>query len=408
MSYVSKNLKEDIKHKVSIIELADEYFGIERKGRLYSIRPQNMAGEDFSSITLYPDSNSYYRWSSHHGGDIISFVMETHIENISTYKQALGFLAKRINPDLNIEFTKREDTARSLSPAERHKELVSRLHLDSDSRNCVAYLIKERGINPEIVSEGIRRGYIRQVVNENDVYLVDGRKTDRETFEQSQSPGKKMFHNVNRNLAFIGLHNGAVSNVCYRGINNASSFKSEERASDRNWAWIWEIPVINGRRMLSDDSKLYVFEGYVDMLSYLSLRLENGEDINRDMYVSLGSASKYRAAINIADTYGINSMVVAMDNDKAGDLYARKLHEEFSANYEGMKKELDELAGKEVLSSSDQERLSFLRSRVTDDKVTAKRIRSVGKDWNVDLQKKRGIHYRAEKDIKKAPVGDAR
>lgn len=408
MSYVSKNLKEDIKHKVSIIELADEYFGIERKGRLYSIRPQNMAGEDFSSITLYPDSNSYYRWSSHHGGDIISFVMETHIENISTYKQALGFLAKRINPDLNIEFTKREDTARSLSPAERHKELVSRLHLDSDSRNCVAYLIKERGINPEIVSEGIRRGYIRQVVNENDVYLVDGRKTDRETFEQSQSPGKKMFHNVNRNLAFIGLHNGAVSNVCYRGINNASSFKSEERASDRNWAWIWEIPVINGRRMLSNDSKLYVFEGYVDMLSYLSLRLENGEDINRDMYVSLGSASKYRAAINIADTYGINSMVVAMDNDKAGDLYARKLHEEFSANYEEMKKELDELAGKEMLSSSDQVRLSFLRRRVTDERVTAKRIRSVGKDWNVDLQKKRGIHYRAEKDIKKAPTGDAR
>lgn len=408
MSYVSKNLKEDIKHKVSIIELADEYFGIERKGRLYSIRPQNMAGEDFSSITLYPDSNSYYRWSSHHGGDIISFVMETHIENISTYKQALGFLAKRINPDLNIEFTKREDATRSLSPAERHKELVSRLHLDSDSRNCIAYLIKERGINPEIVSEGIRRGYIRQVVNENDVYLVDGRKTDRETFEQSQSPGKKMFHNVNRNLAFIGLHNGAVSNVCYRGINNASSFKSEEKASDRNWAWIWEIPVINGRRMLSDDSKLYVFEGYVDMLSYLSLRLENGEDINRDMYVSLGSTSKYRATINIADTYGINSMVVAMDNDNAGDLYARKLYEEFSANYEGMKKELDELAGKEVLSSSDQERLGFLRRRVTDDKVTAKRIRSVRKDWNVDLQKKRGIHYRAEKDIKKAPEGDAR
>lgn len=408
MSYVSKNLKEDIKHKVSIIELADEYFGIERKGRLYSIRPQNMAGEDFSSITLYPDSNSYYRWSSHHGGDIISFVMETHIENISSYKQALGFLAKRINPDLNIEFTKREDSAKSLSPAERHKELVSRLHLDSDSRNCVAYLIKERGINPEIVSEGIRRGYIRQVVNENDVYLVDGRKTDKETFDKSQSPGKKMFHNVNRNLAFIGLHNGAVSNVCYRGINNASSFKSEERASDRNWAWIWEIPVINGRRTLSNDSKLYVFEGYIDMLSYLSLRLENGEDINRDMYVSLGSASKYRAAINIADTYRINSMVVAMDNDKAGDLYARKLYEEFSANYEGMKKELDELAGKEVLSSSDQERLSFLRRRVTDEKVTAKRIRSVGKDWNVDLQKKRGIHYRAEKDIKKASAGDAR
>lgn len=144
------------------------------------------------------------------------------------------------------------------------------------------------------------------------------------------------------------------------------------------------------------------------MLSYLSLRLENGEDINRDMYVSLGSASKYRAAINIADTYRINSMVVAMDNDKAGDLYARKLYKEFSANYEGMKKELDELAGKEVLSSSDEERLSFLRRRVTDEKVTAKRIRSVGKDWNVDLQKKRGIHYRAEKDIKKASAGDAR
>ena len=48
MSYVSKNLKEDIKHKVSIIELADEYFGIERKGRLqpavHTDQPAMMVG----------------------------------------------------------------------------------------------------------------------------------------------------------------------------------------------------------------------------------------------------------------------------------------------------------------------------------------------------------------------------
>ena len=397
-SYISKNLKEDIKHKVSIIDLADEYFGIIKRGSLYSIKPQGRGGGDFSSIQLYPDTNSFYRWSNSKGGDVISFVIETHLANIQNYKEAISFLAKRINPDINIEFKQKEAATKELSPIERHKTLLESMNIDTNVKNVVAYLIKERGINSRIVSEGISRGYIKQVVNENDVYYCEGKKVDKKTFEDSSSPDKKHYHNENINIAFIGRKNGVISNVCYRGINNASSFKFENKASDHDWGWMWEIPTVEGKRLLSSEAKLYVFEGYIDMLSYLSLRLENGENINNDMYLSLGSATKYQAAIKIAEYYSMNRIVIAMDNDEAGERYTYKLAQEFKENYNQTKEEIVTMEAKENLSDQERMRLAKMKHRILKGNPEIKCVRSRGKDWNVDLQNKRGIHYRAEKE----------
>lgn len=397
-SYISQNLKEDIKHKVSIIDLADEYFGVVKKGSLYSIKPQGQGRSDFSSILLYPDTNSFYRWSNSRGGDIISFVIETHLANISNYREAIAFLAKKINPEMNIEFKKREAANQELSPAQRHKTLLESMNIDSNVRNIVAYLIKERGINTKIVSEGISRGYIKQVRNENDIYYLEGKKVTKEVFEASDNPNKKFYHNENKNIAFIGRKNGAISNVCYRGINNASSFKFEKSASDRDWGWIWEIPSVEGKRILSPDARLYVFEGYIDMLSYLSLRIENGENINKDMYLSLGSATKYKAAINIADHYSFNRIVIAFDNDEAGSKYTNQLAKEMKERIEELNHEKTLLNKKEgQLNHEEEKRLRHIDDLLEKGPMEIKRVISRGKDWNVDLQKKRGIIYRGEK-----------
>lgn len=397
-SYISQNLKEDIKHKVSIIDLADEYFGVVKKGSLYSIKPQGQGRSDFSSILLYPDTNSFYRWSNSRGGDIISFVIETHLANISNYREAIAFLAKKINPEMNIEFKKREAANQELSPAQRHKTLLESMNIDSNVRNIVAYLIKERGINTKIVSEGISRGYIKQVRNENDIYYLEGKKVTKEVFEASDNPNKKFYHNENKNIAFIGRKNGAISNVCYRGINNASSFKFEKSASDRDWGWIWEIPSVEGKRILSPDARLYVFEGYIDMLSYLSLRIENGENINKDMYLSLGSATKYKAAINIADHYSFNRIVIAFDNDEAGSKYTNQLAKEMKERIEELNHEKALLNKKEgQLNHEEEKRLRHIDDLLEKGPMEIKRVISRGKDWNVDLQKKRGIIYRGEK-----------
>lgn len=397
-SYISKNLKEDIKHKVSIIDLADEYFGIIKRGSLYSIKPQGRGGGDFSSIQLYPDTNSFYRWSNSKGGDVISFVMETHLANIQNYKEAISFLAKRINPDINIEFKQKEAATKELSPIERHKTLLEKMKIDSNVRNIVAYLIKERGINTKIVSEGISRGYIKQVRNENDIYYLEGKKVTKEVFEASDNPNKKFYHNENKNIAFIGRKNGAISNVCYRGINNTSSFKFEEKASDRDWGWLWEIPAVEGKRILSPDAKLYVFEGYIDMLSYLSLRIENGENINQDMYLSLGSATKYKSAINIADHYSFNKIVIAFDNDEAGSKYTNQLVKDMKERMEELNHEKAMLDKKEgQLTLEEEKRLCHIDGLLEKGPMEIKRVISRGKDWNVDLQKKRGIIYRGEK-----------
>lgn len=395
MVYISNNLKEDIKHKVSIVELADEYFGVIRKGSLYSIVPQNKGGEDFSSILLYPNTNSFYRWAKRKGGDIISFVLETQIEGITSYNQAMAFLARRIDPSLNIEY--REQAKREMSAEDRHMELTKNLNADTDNRNVIAYLIRERGINKDIIMQGIERGYIKQVKNECDIYFVDGQRTDKQEFENSKSQNKKMFHRVNKNIAFIGKKNGAISNVCYRGINKGSGFKAEEKACDRNWGWLWEIPSKDGRRELQSDAKLYVFEGYVDMLSFLSFKLENNEDINKDMYVSLGSATKYLSAVNIAEYYSLKTVVIGFDNDEKGELYTKELAKAFKNKNEKIRKDILKLKEKAELTPEEQHRLNELKQMESRGCRTVKRVRSQGKDWNVDLQKKRGIEYRGEK-----------
>ena len=77
----SKKIIQEIKEHVSIVDLASEYFDVTKKW-LFRHQWSGNDGGDFSSVVIYPETNSFFRQSNRHGGDVISFVQETQIEEL--------------------------------------------------------------------------------------------------------------------------------------------------------------------------------------------------------------------------------------------------------------------------------------------------------------------------------------
>ena len=81
MAKITRDIIEEVKKHVSILDLASEYFELTRKRGYLGIK--NVSSDsDYSSLKLFPDTNTYVRFSGKGGGDVIQFVRDTHIEGI--------------------------------------------------------------------------------------------------------------------------------------------------------------------------------------------------------------------------------------------------------------------------------------------------------------------------------------
>lgn len=329
MAKLTKEQIDKVKNGVDIMSLAQEYFSLVRKGNYYQIESEN---GQYDSVIIYPNTNSFFRWSTGIGGDVIKFVTELQIEDNKTFRDAFNFLQKRIDPSL-LEKPKKEVSKekKTLSKKERVEMLEKNLIKDVDNKNAIAYLLNERGINKGIVYDGIDRGNILQV------------KT----------------YNGNRGIAFVGRDEyNLLSCVTVRGINNNSSFKGELDGCDYTVGWRWHPKNEIGQQYIDPDKPVICFESYIDMLSYMSLKEILGSKYNDGCtYISTGSATKYKTVLEFAkENPEVKNYKIAFDNDEAGDRFSKKL--------------IDQLK---------------------DMGKNANRAVSKEKDWNDELKKVKGI-----------------
>lgn len=292
---VSKKLIKEIKEHVSIVDLANEYFQVTSKNRYLGISGDAPDGGDFSSLVIYPDTNSFFRMSTRRGGDVISFVQETGIENINTFKEAVDFLRGRIDPEFKVELKKiKKKKYGDMSMDEKaekmrkcHESLKEQLVIDSTYRNVMAYLIQERKIDPGIVREGIKKGEIAQIIM-----------------------------NGYRSVAFISKEMGLYSCVSRRSINSRSSFKGDLEGCNYDLGWRI-FPNDAKTAGIRPDARIYCFEGYIDMLSYKTFAKMQNKDISKDIFVVCGSVYKYDCVINTAKEFE-RDVVICFDNDQKG------------------------------------------------------------------------------------------
>ena len=314
---ITKELIEEVKSHVSIMDLANEYFSITKEHGFLGIKDVD-GSSDFSSLRLYPDTNSYYRFSGKgmNKRDVISFVIDTQIEGITSFKEAVIFLKKRIDPNFNIDIKKTTVKKwNELTTAEKgtrmantNNQLNEKIQIDDNNRCIIAYLKQTRGIDTKIIYDEIDRGRIAQVITKN---------------------GSKALGCIGKDFNFPSLKTA----VSVRGVKKDSTFKGDLEGCNYDVGWIIsnverkydeeKDRYVNIRHAnYHDKAKIYCFEGYIDYLSFKTIQKQHGNPMTNDICIATGSASKTRCIRNFLEgnrnLFTDANITLCFDRDEAG------------------------------------------------------------------------------------------
>ena len=225
-------------------------------------------------------------------------------------------------------------------------------------RSALDYLIKVKGIPfTEAVEVIVGRGAIPppaapSVTKESKVkslclpeasrcathavnYLA-GRGIDHDLLDFCLSTGRLYESQKYHNVVFVGQDKyGKPRYANLRGIG--TDFKGEASGSDKRFSF--SIPAA------VDSDTLHLFESAIDLLSYATLRKQEGMDWQTDHMVSLAGVYRPRAELRessmpmaltqyLKDHPGIKRIVLRLDNDYAGRMAAKALTVMLSDQYD--------------------------------------------------------------------------
>lgn len=206
--------------KINIIDYIGDIVELKRDGRIFrSICPLHKDTDP--SFVVYPDTRSFYCFGCGKGGTIINFVQ--YHDNIS-YNQAIEKLADYANIDVRTD----KAYLKQKSIFEMNDNAVR--NFQRDVIKCTDYLIKNRGLTPEIVEE-FKLGW-----NEQEKSIV--------------IPIRDQF---GRTIAFSRRF--MQSEPKYKNSRNSDIYDKSKTLFNMDKA----------RTMISD--RLYVVEGYFDAIS---------------------------------------------------------------------------------------------------------------------------------------------
>jgi DNA primase len=102
---MARTAVEEIKERLSIIDVIGSYVELKRAGKNFKAKSP-FTNEKTPSFYVSPDRGMYYCFSSQKGGDMFTFIEE--MEGVD-FKGALKILAERANVELVPEDPKKRD-----------------------------------------------------------------------------------------------------------------------------------------------------------------------------------------------------------------------------------------------------------------------------------------------------------
>lgn len=235
--------------------------------------------QDHTLTVTYKYNDPIYFWFSRdQEGDIITWVRENITNN--DYKEAIKYLAEGY-----------EDIAYYIpQPKEKIENVDIDIKYADNTKRVYSYLVKSRGINPQIVNELIGNGSI----SEDDRHNV--------VFHHKDSDGK-------------------VRGADLTGTNTYKRFKGTVRSSNENYGFTIKVG--------TEPQSILIFEAAIDLLSYFTL---NKGDLKNCLLLSIGGCEKIKVIKNYLDTYkGIDTIIVSSDNDVAGSHCVSNIKSMYSA-----------------------------------------------------------------------------
>ncbi len=137
---------EELKNKIDLVKFIGQYTQLKKSGRIHQGICVLHPDSDTPSLTVYPDTQSYYCFGCKSGGSIIEFVKAHY--NYDFY-EALNFLAQYAGIDLQVEDTPQAKARRERIKSNERAVLATQKQL-LEAQFAKDYL-KKRGFSQETI-----------------------------------------------------------------------------------------------------------------------------------------------------------------------------------------------------------------------------------------------------------------
>ena len=258
---------EYIKYGVSILTVAkDMGFTPVKIGSYYSLK-------EHDSVRIYPETNSFHRFSTGVGGSNIDLLMQlggmTETQAIHSLKDK--YVGNRFDSIPHVDQP-------PVSPAPEPKPFVLPEKTDGKFSRTYAYLTATRCLDKEIVQQCMKNGLI--------------------------------YEDKKHNVVFVGKDAGGepVYATRHTTLSN-SNFKRDVAGSKQDIGFMVD----------NQAPRLYVTEAPIDALSLMCLHKRSGKDVKAANYMATCGTCKDAALYyRLKTNPKITEVILANDNDEAG------------------------------------------------------------------------------------------
>ncbi len=237
-------------------------------------------------LYIFPDKNNWYRHSDGAKGFPVDLVADAL--NCSR-EQALDFIAKTVVDGVHAQESyyvpkPKPEINRAIFSVPPHNISPSRV---------IAYLIKTRGIDKDIVLSMIQRKMIAE-------------------------------DEIHHNCLFFGRDiDGNIRSCALRGTTPVK-FRGEVAGGDKSYSFV----------MKGNSDTLRIFESPIDAMSHATFSKLLGIDWTKDHRISLNGCGNFSAVQRyLTEHLEIHKVSIALDNDAAGKKAAEELQHKLKANF---------------------------------------------------------------------------
>lgn len=235
--------------------------------------------EGHGGLLINPQTNKWNCFSERAGGGPIQFIMflqgKTWVESV---KELLENYSE--NNFIHIPKEEKHYETKEFSLPEKNNTY----------KHMMAYLIKTRKIDQEIVKSLVKEG--------------------------------KLYEDYRRNCVFVGHdQEGKPRYANLRGTNtNRTPFKGEAKNSDKTFSF----------NIQGNTNTVYIFESPIEALSYLTLHKKYNLDKSFNHHVlSLGGVSDVALEHYIKRNSNIDKIIICLNNDEAGIKATRTIQSKY-------------------------------------------------------------------------------
>ena len=246
------------------------------------ISPRSYKIPGYGGLYINADGEKWNCFSRGTGGGVVQFVMEMdELTWVEAIKQLLGLS---------------EDELPYVAPPFKDYEVKGDLELpekNSTFKHIFAYLIKTRKLDPDIVSDFVKK--------------------------------KKIYEDTYQNCVFVGYDDkNKPKFVSVRGTNTNKRFRRDIQNSDKGYPFCHE----------GNSDTLCVFESAIDLMSYLTLiKLHGITNFNHHL-ISMGGTSYIPIEKYLDRNPEITKLTLCLDSDDEGKFFSQKIKERFGMQYE--------------------------------------------------------------------------